>query len=84
MVDDSLWYDVLETVSVLVLQSRDDDLSPLPSGRLEFEEGGGRRLSPLGQKDDERQGLQGLFKQTLKVADHGVHQLLAERRIGLK
>ena len=80
----SLGNDVLKSVPVLVLESRYDELAPLPPGRLQLEEGGWGGFAPLGQKDDEREGLQRLLKQTLEVADHRVHQLLAERRVGLE
>ena len=80
----SLGYDVLKPVPVLVLESRHDELAPLPPGRLQLEEGGWGGFAPLGQKDDEGEGLQRLLKQTLEMADHRVHQLLAERGVGLE
>ena len=80
----SLWHYVLESVSVLVFQSRHHDLPPLPPGGLQFEEGGGRGFPPLRQEHDEREWFEGVLKQALEVGDHAVHQLLAERRVGFK
>ena len=75
---------MLKAVSVVVLQGRDDDLPPLPPGGLQLEQGRGRRLPPLGQEDDEGERLEGVLQQALEVGNRSVHQLFAERRVGLE
>lgn len=82
--EDVLGDNVLEAVPVLVLVGGHDDLAALPVGFLEPFEDRRRRFAPLGDEDDERQRLQRLGQQPLKVRHHGVHQLLAERRVGLE
>ena len=60
------------------------DLSPVPSAAFQTTERSRRRVAPLGEEHDERQRLGRLREQLLEVGDAGLHQLLAEWRIGLE
>lgn len=75
---------MLKAMPVLVLHGRHDDLFPLEMTALELEQRVGRRVPPLGQKHDERQGLRRVGQQSLEMIDHGLHELLAVGRIRLE
>ena len=83
-VDVSLGHDVLEAVTVVVLQRRHHQLLPLPPRGLELEQRGRGGVPPLGQEHHEGERLEAVVQQPLEVGDHRVHQLLAERRVGLE
>ena len=75
---------MLESVPVIVLHGRHDDLPALPPGALQLEQGGRGRLPPLGQEHHEAERLEGFLQQALKVHHHSVEELLAEGRIGFE
>ena len=75
---------MLESVSVVVLEGGDHDLLPFPPGAFQLEQCLGRRLSPFRKEYNEREGLEGVLQETLKMADRSVQELFTERRIGLE
>jgi hypothetical protein len=71
-------------IPVVVLKSGHNNLLALPAAGLQLEQWRRRGIPPLRQKHGEGQRLRGVLQQTLEVAHHPVHQLLAEGRIGLE
>jgi hypothetical protein len=75
---------MLESMSVFVFKSRNNELSSFPPRSLQFQQSWWCWFSPFGQENNKGQRLEAVLEQPLKVSNCGVHKLFAKGWVGFE